>query len=129
MEIALTPVGYVESSLVDRASAPKQAPGAPPAWLVFDERVREALRDVQVGDDVIVLTWLDAGDRDTLVVHPQDDPAAPLTGVFSTRSADRPNPIGLHPARVLEVDGLRVRVDQLEAVDGTPIVDLKPALR
>jgi tRNA-Thr(GGU) m(6)t(6)A37 methyltransferase TsaA len=129
VEIVLAPVGYVESTLVDRSSAPKQASGAPTAWLVFDPRVRDAARDLRVGDDVIVLTWLDAGDRETLVVHPSDDPTAPLTGVFSTRSADRPNPIGLHPARVLEIDGLRVRVDQLEAVDGTPIVDVKPVLR
>jgi tRNA-Thr(GGU) m(6)t(6)A37 methyltransferase TsaA len=83
---------------------------------------------VPVGDRVIVLTWLHLGDRDAVRVHPRDDPANPLTGVFATRSADRPNPIGLHPVTVLEFDGARVRVSDLEAVDGRPVIDLKPAL-
>jgi tRNA-Thr(GGU) m(6)t(6)A37 methyltransferase TsaA len=124
----LHPIGRVESSLVDRDEAPKQKEGAPSAWLVFDASVASGLRDLHAGDDVVILTWLDRADREQLVVHPQDDVANPLTGVFSTRSADRPNPIGLHEARVLEVDGARIRVDQLEALDGTPIVDLKPVL-
>ena len=125
----LRPVGRVESSLVDRAAAPKQGgEGAPDAWGVFDADVAEGLRDLRPGDHVILLTWLDRADRDVLVVRPRDDPANPLTGVFSTRSADRPNPVGLHPVRVVAVDGPRVQVDRMEAVDGTPVLDLKPVL-
>ncbi|MDA0635903.1 TrmO family methyltransferase [Nonomuraea sp. MCN248] len=88
----------------------------------------EGLGDLAAGDDVFVLTWLHLADRSVLAVHPRNDPRRPLTGVFSTRSADRPNPVGLHRVRVLAVDGLRVRVSGLEAVDGTPIVDVKPVL-
>ena len=122
-------IGRVESPLTDVASAPKQGDeGAPDAWLVFDPAVDEGLRDLRPGDRVIVLTWLHGARRDVLRVHPRDDPANPETGVFSTRSADRPNPIGLHPVEVLSVDGLRVGVRGLEAVDGTPVVDLKPVL-
>ncbi len=125
----LQPIGRVESTLLDPAAAPKQAhEGAPAAWLVFDEAVADGLRDLRVGDEVLVLTWLDRADRDVLVVHPRDDPAAPETGVFSTRSADRPNPIGIHRTQIAAVDGLRILVRQLEAVDGTPVVDLKPVL-
>jgi tRNA-Thr(GGU) m(6)t(6)A37 methyltransferase TsaA len=125
---SVSPVGHVESLLRSTDDAPKQANGAPSAWLVFDARVALGLRDLRVGDDVVVLTWLDRADRDTLEVHPRDDASRPLTGVFSTRSSDRPNPIGLHPARIVEIDGLRVRVDRIEALDGTPVVDLKPML-
>jgi len=125
----LVPIGRVESPLTDPAKAPKQGrEGAPAAWLVFEASVGEGLRDVRPGDAVVVLTWLDRADRGVLAVHPRDDPSRPLTGVFSTRSADRPNPIGLHRARVVAVDGLRVQVDALEAVHGTPVLDLKPAL-
>jgi tRNA-Thr(GGU) m(6)t(6)A37 methyltransferase TsaA len=126
---SLVPIGRVESSLTAPDLAPKQADGAPSAWLVFEPHVGPALRDLRAGDEVIVLTWLDRADRDTLVVHPRDDASLPLTGVFSTRSADRPNPIGVHPARIVEVRELRVRVDRLEAIDGTPIIDVKPVLR
>jgi len=102
--------------------------GAPSAGLVFDEAVAAGLRDVRAGDEVIALTWLDRADRNVLVVHPRDDPAALETGVFSTRSADRPNPIGIHHrTEVLTVDGTRILVRSLEAVDGTPIVNLKSA--
>jgi tRNA-Thr(GGU) m(6)t(6)A37 methyltransferase TsaA len=122
-------VAVVESPLRARADAPKQGfEGAPDAWLVFDACVAEALADIAVGDRLIVLTWLDRGDRSVLRVHPRGDPAAPLTGVFSTRSPDRPNPIGLHEVTVQQVDGLRVRVSDLEALDGTPVVDVKPTL-
>jgi tRNA-Thr(GGU) m(6)t(6)A37 methyltransferase TsaA len=122
-------IGYVESPLTDPAIAPKQGDeGAPQAWLVFDESVEAGLRDLRANDEVLVLTWLDRAQRDVLVVHPRDDPAAPETGVFSTRSADRPNPIGIHRTVVLAVDGLRVLVAALEAVDGTPVVDVKPVL-
>jgi tRNA-Thr(GGU) m(6)t(6)A37 methyltransferase TsaA len=122
-------IGVVESSLVDPSAAPKQGTeGGPEAWLVFEPSVADALADLAVGDRIIVLTWLDRADRSILRVHPRDDPAIPERGVFSTRSADRPNPIGLHPVEILEVRGTRIRVRDLEAVDGTPIVDLKPVL-
>lgn len=126
----LTIIGHVESSLADPAEAPRQGDeGAPDAWLVFRPSVREALGDLRQGDEVIVLTWLDRADRRTLQVHPRNDPARPLTGVFSTRSADRPNPIGLHRVRILAIeDGLRIHVAEVEAVDGTPILDVKPVL-
>jgi tRNA-Thr(GGU) m(6)t(6)A37 methyltransferase TsaA len=123
------PIGRVESPLTDRDAAPKQGDeGAPEAWLVLDEAVREGLRDVRPGQEAIVLTWLDRARRDVLRVHPRDDPAQPQTGVFSTRSPDRPNPIGLHRVEVVAVDGLRLRVRNLEALDGTPVLDLKPVL-
>ena len=125
----LRPIGHVESTLVDPAAAPKQADeGAPEAWLVFEEAVAPGLADLGAGDEVLVLTWLDRARRDLLVVHPRDDPAAPETGVFSTRSADRPNPIGLHRTTVVALDGLRVLVAHLEAVDGTPVIDVKPVI-
>lgn len=128
--LELTPIGRVESPLTDPSSAPKQGDeGAPDAWLVLEPAVLEGLEGVRPGDELIVLTWLDRARRDVLRVHPRDDPANPMRGVFSTRSADRPNPIGLHPVEVVSVDGPRVRVRPLEALDGTPIVDLKPVLR
>jgi tRNA-Thr(GGU) m(6)t(6)A37 methyltransferase TsaA len=123
------PVGVVASPLTDRDNAPKQGgEGAPEAWLVFEPTVADAIRDLAVGDDLFVLTWLHQADRSMLAVHPRDDLSNPLTGVFSTRSSDRPNPIGLHRVRVVAIDGLRVRVTDLEAIDGTPIVDVKPVL-
>ena len=125
----MQPIGWVESPLVDRSLAPKQGDeGSPEAWLVFDARFGEGLRDLRVGSEVIVLTWLDRADRDVLVVHPRGDPANPLRGVFSTRSEDRPNPIGLHQVRILAIEGMRILVRDLEALDRTPIVDLKPVL-
>ncbi len=125
----ITPIGYVESSLVDRERAPKQGTeGAPEAWLVFDPDVAEGIRDLAVGAEVFVLTWLHQAQRDVLAVHPRDDPRNPETGVFSTRSQDRPNPIGLHRVRIAAIDGPRVLVRDLEAFDGTPIVDVKPVL-
>jgi tRNA-Thr(GGU) m(6)t(6)A37 methyltransferase TsaA len=123
------PVGRVESPLVDRDSAPKQGDeGSPEAWLVFAPEVAEGLRDLQVGTEVLLLTWLDRARRDVLAVHPRGDLSRPETGVFSTRSPDRPNPIGLHRVGIVAIDGLRVRVRDLEALDGTPIVDVKPVL-
>ena len=125
----LTPIGAVESPLTDPATAPKQgAEGAPAAWLVFDDGVLDGLDGICAGDDVIVLTWLHRADRDVLRVHPRDDVSNPQQGVFSTRSADRPNPIGVHRVTVLAVDGARLHVRPLEAVDGTPIVDVKPVV-
>jgi tRNA-Thr(GGU) m(6)t(6)A37 methyltransferase TsaA len=125
----LTPIGRVESPLVDASAAPKQGyEGAPEAWLVFEPHVERALRELSAGTDVMVLTWLDRADRDVLAVRPRDEEARPITGVFSTRSQDRPNPIGLHRVTILEVDGLRIRVRDLEAIDGTPVLDVKCVL-
>ena len=125
----IVPIGWVESPLTDRAQAPRQGDeGAPPAWIVFEPAVGEAIRDLRPGTEVLVLTWLDRADRDVLVTRPRDDPANPLTGVFSTRSSDRPNPIGLHRVRIAEVAGLRMLVEGLEAIDGTPVADVKPVL-
>ena len=98
------------------------------AWLAFDARLNDALRDLRVGDEVIVLAWLDRARRDVLVVHPRGDPTNPLQGVFNTRSPDRPNPIGLHRVRIIAIQGTRLRVSDLEALDRTPIVDVKPVL-
>jgi tRNA-Thr(GGU) m(6)t(6)A37 methyltransferase TsaA len=129
-EIELKPIGIVESSLTDPKDAPMQGhEGAPEARLVLDSDVAEALDGLAPGDRIIVLTWLDRARRDVLKVHPRDDLASPLRGVFATRSQDRPNPIGLHEVEVLAVEGTRLRVRPLEAVDGTPIVDIKPVLR
>lgn len=126
---ALRPIGRVESPLLDRSAAPKQGDeGAPDSWLVFTEDVRDALRDLTTGTDVILLTWLDRADRDVLVVHPRGDRSRPETGVFSTRSPDRPNPVGLHRVTITAIDGRRVRVRNLEALNGTPVVDVKPVL-
>ena len=128
--LEVTPIGKVESPLIDPASAPKQGhEGAPDAWLVFDSVVLDGLQGIRPGDRVIVLTWLHRARRDVLRVHPRDNVANPKQGVFNTRSADRPNPIGLHEVEVASVDGRRMRVRNLEAVDGTPIVDMKPVLR
>lgn len=128
MGYTIEPIGWVESSLHDRADAPKQGAGAPDAWLVIVPRYADGLRDLRVGAELVVLTWFDRADRTVLVTRPRDDPANPLTGVFSTRSPDRPNPVGLHRVRLLAHDGLRLRVGPLEALDGTPVVDLKPVL-
>lgn len=125
----LQPIGRVESPLRLSDDVPKQGDeGAPDAWLVFEEAMADGLRDVKVGDDLLVLTWLDRASRDVLTVHPRGDRSRPATGVFSTRSPHRPNPLGLHRVGVLAIDGLRIRVRDLEAVDGTPIVDVKPPL-
>jgi tRNA-Thr(GGU) m(6)t(6)A37 methyltransferase TsaA len=125
----LEPIGRVESPLTDPASAPKQGDeGSPEAWLVIEDAVLEGLDGIRPGDRVIVLTWLDRARRDLLRVHPRDDVANPMQGVFNTRSADRPNPIGLHPVEIVAIDGTRIRVRNLEAVDGTPILDLKPVI-
>jgi tRNA-Thr(GGU) m(6)t(6)A37 methyltransferase TsaA len=127
--IVLTPIGHVESPLTDPAAAPKQGfEGAPDAWLVLDPSVLDGLDGVSAGDELVVLTWLDRARRDVLRVHPRDDTSLPQRGVFRTRSQDRPNPIGLHRVQVVDVDGLRVRVRDMEAIDGTPIVDVKPVL-
>jgi tRNA-Thr(GGU) m(6)t(6)A37 methyltransferase TsaA len=119
----------VESPLTDLVAAPKQGDeGAPDAWLRFEPTMGEALRGLRAGTDVIVLTWLHHAHRDVLTVHPRDDATRPTTGVFATRSPDRPNPVGLHRVEIVSVDGLRLRVRNLEALNGTPIVDVKPVL-
>lgn len=123
------PVGRVESPLTDRSGAPKQGDeGAPTARIVFHPELREAAADLQVGDEVLVLTWLHQGHREVRSVHPRGDPTRPRTGVFSTRAPDRPNPIGLHAVTIVGVDGQAVTVNPLEAIDGTPVLDVKPAL-
>ncbi len=122
-------IGVVESQLRGLADAPRQGDeGAPAAWLVFDPDLAPALRTLAVGDRMVVITWLDRADRTVLETRPRGDASRPVQGVFSTRSPDRPNPIGLHEVEILECDGRRIRVDHLEAIDGTPIVDLKPVL-
>ena len=127
--LTLVPVGWVSSPLVDRGAAPRQGDeGAPECILVFEEAVLPALDGVGPEQDFLVLTWLHQAERDVLRTHPRSDMSRPEEGVFNTRSPDRPNPIGLHRVRVLAVDGNRVRVANLEAIDGTPILDLKPVL-
>jgi tRNA-Thr(GGU) m(6)t(6)A37 methyltransferase TsaA len=125
----LKPIGRVESSLTDLGSAPRQADeGAPAAWLVFEPQMLGGLQSLRPGDEIILLTWLDRARRDVLSVHPRGDTSRAEEGVFSTRSPHRPNPIGLHRVEITAVDGSRLRVRSLEAVNGTPIIDLKPIL-
>ena len=126
----MQPIGVVRSELTSLDAAPRQGDeGAPAAWLELADAVTDGLHGIAVGDDLIVLTWLHRAQRDVLQVHPRGDDERPLTGVFATRSPDRPNPIGLHRVTVLEVAGQRLRVAPLEAIDGTPIVDIKPVLK
>ena len=128
-DLVLRPIARVESSLRELADAPRQGDeGAPDAWIIFDESVRVALADIKAGDKLILITWFDRADRDVQAVHPRGDTSRPATGVFSTRSPDRPNPLGLHRVTVLGVDDLRLHVNNLEALHGTPIVDIKPVL-
>ena len=125
----LEPIGVVRSQLASLEAAPLQGnEGAPEAWLEFDAEVADGLTGIEAGDELIVLTWLHHARRDVLEVHPRGRLDLPLTGVFATRSQDRPNPVGLHRVSVLAVAGRRVRVAPLEAIDGTPVVDIKPVL-
>lgn len=125
----LRQIGVVQSPITDRADAPKQPDeGAPPAWLVIDPAYLDGLVGVAPGDEVFVLTWLHQADRDTLLVHSRGDTSRPATGVFSVRSPVRPNPIGLHHTTVVAVEDDRIQVAGLEAIDGTPVIDLKPRL-
>ncbi len=125
----LKAIGRVSSPLTDLASAPCQADeGAPEAWLVFEPTMLEGLRSLRTGDEVILITWLDRARRDVLSVHPRGDISRAEEGVFSTRSPHRPNPIGLHRVEITAIDGRRVRVHNLEVLDGTPIIDVKPIL-
>lgn len=128
-QIEVRAIGFVISPLQDPGSAPKQGDeGAPPATMVLDPEFSDALQGIVPGTDLLVLTWLDRADRDILTVHPRGDRARERQGVFATRSPHRPNPIGLHRVRVDSIDGTRIRVADLEALDGTPILDLKPVL-
>ncbi len=125
----LHPIGWVRSPLTDRDTAPKQGDeGAPPARVVVRPELAEAMADQTVGVTVIVLTWLHDGDRSMLSVHPRDDATRPRTGVFSTRSQDRPNPVGLHVVTIAGIAGTTLDVHDLEAIDGTPVIDIKPVL-
>ncbi|MBZ0299604.1 MAG: tRNA (N6-threonylcarbamoyladenosine(37)-N6)-methyltransferase TrmO [Anaerolineae bacterium] len=125
----IEPIGVIRSELVDPANAPKQGDeGGYEAWLELTPQVAAGLDGIHIGDHLIVLTWLRRAQRDVLQVHPRGNPAAPLTGVFATRSPHRPNPIGLHQVSVLQIAGQTLQVAPLEAIDGTPIVDIKPVL-
>jgi tRNA-Thr(GGU) m(6)t(6)A37 methyltransferase TsaA len=129
IDYSLHPVGFIQSTIKDRGNAPKQGyEGAPDAWINMNTEVAEGLDGLSVGDEIIVITWLHQSSRDVLKLHPRDDKNNPLTGVFATRSPDRPNPLGLHRVTVLEIAGNRVKVGPIEAIDGTPVVDLKPVL-
>jgi tRNA-Thr(GGU) m(6)t(6)A37 methyltransferase TsaA len=128
-DFTLRPIGRVDSPVSDPATAARQGDeGAPDCWLAFEPAVREALDGLRAGDDIVVVTWLHLADRSVLQVHPRGDTSRPMRGVFATRSQHRPNPLGIHQVTVLAIDGLRVRVEGLEAIDGTPIVDVKSAL-
>ena len=125
----LNPIGYVDSTLTDLESAPRQPDeGAPGAWLIFDADISEGLKGIHRGDEVLLFTWLDRARRDVLSVHPRGDPSRRLEGVFATRSPHRPNPIGLHLVEITAIEGTRLGVRHLEALNGTPIIDVKPIL-
>ncbi|KYF69090.1 tRNA-Thr(GGU) m(6)t(6)A37 methyltransferase TsaA [Sorangium cellulosum] len=129
-EARLCPIGVISSVLKDRSEAPRQgAEGAPDAWLEVYPWAAEGLQGLTVGDEIIVITWFHQAGRDVFLVHPRSDPRNPLTGVFATRSPDRPNPLGLHPVLVRAIEGNRLRIGPIEAIDGTPVVDIKPVLR
>ena len=126
----LRPIGVIASDLTSLAAAPMQGTeGAPDAWLEVDPAFGDALLGIDVGDELIVITWFHRADRGVLQTRPRSDPRNPMTGVFATRSPDRPNPLGLHPVTVRGIDGNRLRIGPIEAIDGTPVVDIKPVLR
>jgi tRNA-Thr(GGU) m(6)t(6)A37 methyltransferase TsaA len=125
---AIQPVGFIRSTVKGRADAPRQGPeGAPDAWLEIEPQFADALLGMEVGHELIVITWLDQADRGVLKNHPRGDESRPLTGVFYTRSPARPNPVGLHPVTVREVKGTRIKIGPIEVFDGTPVVDIKSA--
>ncbi|HET9370486.1 MAG TPA: tRNA (N6-threonylcarbamoyladenosine(37)-N6)-methyltransferase TrmO [Vicinamibacterales bacterium] len=126
MDLTLRPIGLVRSTLISLDEAPMQgSEGAPDAWIEVETGYAAALHRLAAGDDIVVITWLDQARRDVLQVHPRSDQRQPMTGVFATRSPDRPNPLGLHPCTIRSIDGLRLRVGPMEAIDGTPVVDIK----
>ena len=125
----LRAIGAISSDLKNLDDAPMQGfEGAPDAWLEVEPWAAEALHGLAVGDEIIVITWFHRARRDVLEVHPRSDPKRPLAGVFTTRSPDRPNPLGLHPVTVRSIDGMRIKIGPIEAIDGTPVVDIKPVL-
>jgi len=125
----LRPIGVIRSTLKRQSEAPKQgSEGAPEAWIEIEPWAVAGLHTLKAGDKIWVITWLHQGNREVLQVHPRSDPKRALTGVFATRSPDRPNPLGLHPVTVLEIAGNRLRVEPIEAIDGTPVVDMKPVI-
>ena len=129
IDYTLSPLGFLHSSLKSREEAPNQGrEGAPDAWLEVNETIAEGLEGIMVGDEIFLITWLHKAHRNVLKLHPRRDENTPLTGVFATRSPDRPNPLGLHRVTVLAIDGRRLQVGPLEAIDGTPVVDIKPVL-
>jgi tRNA-Thr(GGU) m(6)t(6)A37 methyltransferase TsaA len=126
-EYLIEPIGFIISPLKKTEDAPKQgSEGGEQVWLEINTNVAAGLDDIKVGDEITVITWLHRADRTILKVHPRDDQNQPLTGVFSTRSADRPNPLGLHNVIVLEISGIKLKIEPIEAIDGTPVIDLKP---
>jgi tRNA-Thr(GGU) m(6)t(6)A37 methyltransferase TsaA len=128
-EYSLQPIGWIRSALLALPEAPRQgSEGAPDAWLEVNPSFARGLSGIAAGEEVIVVTWLHRAERDVLEVHPRGDPAIPLAGVFATRSPHRPNPLGLHRVTVREISGTRLRIGPIEAIDGTPVVDLKPVL-
>ena len=130
MSFDIRPIGVIHSELTSRHSAPRQGnKGAPDAWVEIDSSVSEGLEGLTVGCEIILITWLHKSRREVLKVHPRGDKNKPVTGVFSTRSPDRPNPIGLHRVSVLEIGENRIKVGPVEAIDGTPVADIKPVLR
>ena len=127
-DYSLRPVGWIRSEIKERSQAPKQgSEGAPDVWIDVEPFAADAIDGLRPGDEVVVITWLHRGKRDVMKVHPRSDPERRLTGVFATRSPDRPNPLGLHAVTVKAVDPHRLRVGPMEAIDGTPVVDIKPA--
>ena len=129
IDYTLAPIGFLHSPLKSREEAPSQGnEGAPDAWLEVNEAVAEGLEGIAVGNEILLITWLHKSQRNVLKLHPRWDKSRPLTGVFATRSPDRPNPLGLHQLTVLAIDGRKLKVGPLEAIDGTPVVDIKPVL-
>jgi tRNA-Thr(GGU) m(6)t(6)A37 methyltransferase TsaA len=129
MTFTLKQIGIVESALTQKETAPRQGhEGAPDAWIAVHPDFHDAMSDLAVGDEVILLTWFHQADRDVQKVYPRNDTTKPLTGVFATRSPDRPNPIGLHEVTIKDIKGNKIKVGPLEAINGTPVVDIKPVL-
>jgi tRNA-Thr(GGU) m(6)t(6)A37 methyltransferase TsaA len=128
-DYSLYPLGFIHSPLKRREDAPRQgSEGAPDAWLEVNPAVAEGLDTLAVGDEIIIITWFHQSQRDILKLHPRGDKTIPLTGVFATRSPDRPNPLGLHRVTILEIAGNSLKLGPLEAIEGTPVVDIKPVL-
>jgi tRNA-Thr(GGU) m(6)t(6)A37 methyltransferase TsaA len=126
----LRPIGVIRSALRDRGDAPRQgSEGAPDAWLELEPSASAGLLGLAAGARLLIITWLHRGRRDVLQVHPRGDRRRPLSGVFATRSPDRPNPLGLHAVTVRRISGRRLRIGPIEAIDGTPVVDIKPVFR